>query len=55
MILLIRDPYDALLSEYNREKSPGKDHTGMAPIRYFTSPDWKRYVKGRVVKIRQVV
>ena len=56
VILLIRDPFDTLLAEYNREKSG--DHTGIAPIEEFSKPDWERYVKGTLsfqLKVYRVV
>ena len=57
VILLIRDPFDTLLAEYNRRKSGG-DHTGIAPIEEFSKPDWERYVKGTLsfqLKVYRVV
>ena len=57
VILLIRDPFDTLLAEYNRRKS-GDDHTGIAPIKEFSNSNWERYVKGTLsfqLKVYRVV
>lgn len=39
-ILLIRNPYDAILAEFNRNKGGGDHHTGVATNDDFQSPDW---------------
>ena len=35
VILLVRDPFDTLLAEWNRQNS-GESHTGIAPIKSFS-------------------
>merc|ERR1711935_236777 len=52
VILLIRNPYDAILAEWNRRRSPkptenGEDtHTGMAPPALFNSTLWTKQCAG---------
>ena len=44
VILLIRDPFDRLVSEWNREKSGS--HTGSASLKSFSNKaGWEKYVK----------
>ena len=44
VILLVRDPFDTLLAEWNRQNS-GESHTGIAPIKSFSDKNkWKKYV-----------
>ena len=43
MILLIRDPFDTLLAEFNRRKS--QNHTGLAPLQEFQTKNWQHYVE----------
>lgn len=44
-ILVIRSPYGAILSEFNRRNNPTKDHTGSAPYSLFRSSVWKKFVE----------
>jgi len=39
-ILLIRNPFDAILAEFNRNKGGGDHHTGVATNDDFLSRDW---------------
>lgn len=43
MILLIRDPFDTLLAEFNRRRS--ESHTGLASIEDFDGPNWKHFIE----------
>ena len=44
VILLVRDPFDTLLAEWNRQNS-GESHIGIAPIKSFSNKKkWKKYV-----------
>ena len=44
VILLIRDPFDRLVSEWNRENSGS--HTGSASLKSFSNKArWEKYVK----------
>ena len=44
VILLIRDPFDRLVSEWNRENSGS--HTGTASLKSFSNKaKWEKYVK----------
>ena len=41
---MVRDPFDTLLAEWNRQNS-GESHTGIAPIKSFSNKKkWKKYV-----------
>jgi hypothetical protein len=44
VILLVRDPFDTLLSEFNRRKS-GADHTGLASVDNFANKEWTHFVE----------
>lgn len=47
-ILLIRNPYDAILAEFNRAKGGGDHHTGVATNADFQSDDWTQKDFGRL-------
>ncbi|XP_076813107.1 sialate:O-sulfotransferase 1-like [Clavelina lepadiformis] len=42
-IVLIRNPFDAILAEYTRRRS--HSHTGLGNIKIFDKPDWTQSVK----------
>ncbi|CAK8688776.1 unnamed protein product [Clavelina lepadiformis] len=42
-IVLIRNPFDAILAEYTRQRS--SSHTGLGNINMFDKPDWTQSVK----------
>ena len=42
IIMLVRDPHEAILSEFNRQSSKSK--TGHAPSKSFEGPYWKQFV-----------
>lgn len=43
VLLLIRDPFDALIAEFNRRQS--ESHVGHASLEAFTSKNWFHYVE----------
>ncbi|XP_072172244.1 sialate:O-sulfotransferase 2-like [Diadema setosum] len=45
-ILLMRNPYDALIAEYNRLK--GRGHVKHAPRTTFWGSDWKKFCSGHI-------
>ena len=51
---MIRNPFDALISEFNRENSAKnangmpKNHTGQAPISKFSGYKWNGYVEQKI-------
>ena len=48
VILLIRDPFDRLVSEWNRENSGS--HTGSASLKSFSNKaKWEKYVKNALI------
>ena len=43
VILLVRDPFDTLLAEFNRRKT--ENHTGLANLKEFQTKNWIHYVE----------
>ena len=49
VIVLVRDPVDTLLAEWNRQNS-GESHTGIAPIKSFSNKNkWNNYVYKQLI------
>ena len=44
VVLLVRNPEDVLIAEYNRKNSQG-NHTGLAPLEEFSGKKWKKWVE----------
>lgn len=43
-IMIIRSPYSALLSEFNRQNNPRHEHIGSAPIGMFRTDVWRKFI-----------
>ena len=52
-ILLVRDPFASLFSEFNRLKS-GESHTGYAPVEYYRGNKWRSYAKKHATRWRKM-
>lgn len=51
-ILLIRNPYDAILSEFNRRNSANRSHIGSASLAAYQSKKWTNFVKNYMLHWR---
>merc|ERR1719362_1825564 len=49
VVLLIRNPMDTMLAEFNRRKSE-HNHTGIAPLSEFSGKKWTNYVESMIQK-----